>query len=54
MKQAEWERLLDGFESYDLLTAVDAVDRLRNHLGDDEDGRPPNSERTCSDFTSSP
>lgn len=41
MKQAEWERLLDGFESYDLLTAVDAVDRLRNHLGDDEDGRPP-------------
>jgi hypothetical protein len=38
----EWEAL--GPESFDtttLLRAVDAVDAMRDHLNDGEDGRPP-------------
>ncbi|WP_235183261.1 transposase [Deinococcus phoenicis] len=41
MTEEEYLRLYQNFETRRLLDAVDAVDRLRDDLGDDEDGRPP-------------
>jgi hypothetical protein len=39
---AEWEKLdPENFDTYTLLDAVAAVDKMRDHLNDGEDGRPP-------------
>lgn len=37
----EWQHLYENFETYDLLSAVDAVDSLRDDLNDGEHCRPP-------------
>ena len=41
MTQEEWGRLYDGFETRDLLDAVDHIDEVRSAIGDDENFRPP-------------
>lgn len=41
MTDEEWQNLYENFETTDLLSAVDAVDRLRDDLNDGEDFRPP-------------
>lgn len=41
MTEEEYRRLYQSFETRRLLDAVDAVDKLRDDFGDDEDGRPP-------------
>ena len=41
MRQEDWQRLYDGFETRDLLDAVDHIDEVRQAIGDEEDGRPP-------------
>jgi hypothetical protein len=37
----EWNELYDSFETTTLLSAVDAVDVIREDLNDDENGGPP-------------
>lgn len=37
----EWNELYDSFETTKLLSAVDAVDVIREGLSDDENGCPP-------------
>ena len=41
MTDDDWQHLYENFETYALLDAVDAVDRLRDDLNDGECGRPP-------------
>lgn len=41
MTNEEWQHLYENFETYALLDAVDAVDRLRDDLNDGDHGRPP-------------
>lgn len=41
MREEEYLRLYQNFETRRLLDAVDAVDNLRDDLNDGEDGRPP-------------
>jgi hypothetical protein len=41
MTEEEWQHLYENFETTELLSAVDAVDCLRDHLNDGEDCRPP-------------
>jgi hypothetical protein len=41
MKQEDWQRLYEGFETRDFLDAVDHIDEVRQSIGDEEDGRPP-------------
>ena len=38
MKQEDWQRLYEGFETRDLLDAVDHIDEVRQSIGDEEDG----------------
>jgi hypothetical protein len=39
MTDAGWQHLYENFETYALLNAVDAVDRLRDDLNDGDDCR---------------
>lgn len=41
MKQEDWQRLYEGFETRDLLDAVDHIDEVRQSIGDQEYNRPP-------------
>ena len=41
MTEEEWQHLYENFETTELLSAVDAVDRLRDDLNDGEGCRPP-------------
>jgi glutathionyl-hydroquinone reductase len=41
MTDEEWQHLYENFETTELLSAVDAVDSLRDDLNDGEDCRPP-------------
>ena len=41
MRKEDWQRLYDGFETRDLLDAVDHIDEVRQTIGDEEDGRLP-------------
>lgn len=41
MTEQEWQHLHENFETTDLLSAVDAVDVLRDDLNDGEGCRPP-------------
>lgn len=41
MTEEEWQHLYENFETADLLSAVNAVDSLRDDLNDGEHGRPP-------------
>jgi hypothetical protein len=40
MTEEEWQHLYKNFETAELLSAVDAVDCLRDDLNDGEGGRP--------------
>ena len=41
MTEEEWQHLYENFETTELLSAVDAVDCLRDDLNDGEGCRPP-------------
>jgi len=41
MTDEEWQHLYENFETTELLSAVDAVDSLRDDLNDGEGCRPP-------------
>ena len=41
MTEEEWQYLYENFETTELLSAVDAVDCLRDDLNDGEGCRPP-------------
>jgi len=41
MTDEEWQHLYETFETTELLSAVDAVDKLRDDLNDAEGHRPP-------------
>lgn len=41
MNERDWQRLTEGYETHQLLDAVDALDEVRGVLGDDENGGPP-------------
>ena len=41
MTEDEWQQLYEGFETTDLLTAVDQLDAVRNIVGDGENWEPP-------------
>jgi hypothetical protein len=41
MTDKEWQHLYENFETTELLSAVDAVDSLRDDLNDGEGCRPP-------------
>lgn len=41
MNKSQWHKLYQGFQTYDLLYAVDNIDELRRDFDDDDSGRPP-------------
>ncbi len=41
MTEDEWQRLYEGFETTDLLTAVGQLDAVRRIVGDGENWEPP-------------
>jgi hypothetical protein len=41
MTDDEWQHLVENFETTELLTAVDAVDRVRDDFNDRDDAGPP-------------
>jgi hypothetical protein len=41
MTEEEWQRLYEGFETADVLTAVDQLDGVRSIVGDGENWEPP-------------
>jgi hypothetical protein len=41
VNERDWQRLTEGYETSQLLDAVDALDEARGVLGDDEHGGPP-------------
>jgi len=43
--EEQWQRLAAGFQTYDLLDAVDSFDKVRYVLADEEDGGPPEIRR---------
>jgi len=47
MTDAEWQHLYESFETYALLNAVNAVDRLRDDPNDGDDCQPQNCGTIC-------
>ena len=45
MTEEEWQHLYENFETTELLSAVDAVDCLRDDLNDGEGCRPPEASK---------
>jgi hypothetical protein len=41
MKQEDWQRLYEGFETRDLLDAVDHIDEVRYNIRNHDNGGPP-------------
>jgi hypothetical protein len=41
MTREDWKKLLENFDTTELLSAVDAVDELRTHLNDQQNQIPP-------------
>ncbi len=41
MTKEDWQNLYENFESTDLLSAIDHLDKVRGSLANDENFRPP-------------